>query len=59
MKTDEEWAIEFLAASDVSVHPGYFFDFEQEGHIIVSLITEETKFQQGIDRIIAQVDAVR
>ena len=55
VKTDEEWAIEFLAASDVSVHPGYFFDFEDEGYLVVSLLTEEKSFEAATGEMLRYI----
>ncbi len=36
----------------VVVHPGYFFDFESEGYIVVSLLTKPEIFGEGVKRII-------
>ncbi len=36
----------------VIVHPGYFFDFESEGYIVVSLLTKPQIFGEGVKRII-------
>ncbi|HEV8657525.1 MAG TPA: pyridoxal phosphate-dependent aminotransferase [Thermoanaerobaculia bacterium] len=49
-RTDEDLAIELLDKG-VIVHPGYFFDFEREGYIVVSLLTQPDIFWEGIDRI--------
>ncbi len=50
-KSDEEWAMDFLNIGNVLVHPGYFFDMEEESHVVVSLIVEESLFQRGIGGI--------
>src|SRR5947209_7233843 len=47
-RSDEELAIELLEKRDVYVHPGHFYDFPSEGHLIVSLITREQTFAEGI-----------
>lgn len=47
LATDEELALRLLDAG-VVVQPGYFFDFEREGHLVVSLLTEEAAFAEGI-----------
>ncbi|MFZ3199795.1 MAG: pyridoxal phosphate-dependent aminotransferase [Candidatus Acidiferrales bacterium] len=52
-RSDEELAIELLEKKDVYVHPGHFFDFPAEGHLIVSLITPEPAFSEGIRRILS------
>jgi len=49
--TDEEWAIYLLETAGVSVHPGHFFDFAQEGYLAVSLLPPETIFGEGARRL--------
>lgn len=51
--TDDEIAVGLLEKSSVLVHPGHFFDFEEEGYIILSLMTEEPIFREGVRRILA------
>jgi len=36
----------------VLVHPGYFFDFEREAFLIVSLIVDPTEFDRAIARLL-------
>ncbi len=52
-RSDEDLAIELLEKKDVYLHPGHFFDFPAEGHLIVSLITPEPVFSEGIRRILS------
>lgn len=56
IKTDEEWAIELLDRRGVYVHPGYFFDFENEGYLVISLLVKEDEFQAGVREIIRYVE---
>jgi alanine-synthesizing transaminase len=49
---DEETALRLLVERDVLVQPGYFFDFEDEGHLVVSLLPPPEVFDQGIARLI-------
>ena len=51
-KSEEEWALEFLAKDRVLVHPGYFFDFQEEAYVVLSLIPPLKIFQEGIKRIL-------
>jgi aspartate/methionine/tyrosine aminotransferase len=45
-----------LASKDgVLVHPGHFFDFSSEGHLVISLLTTPDVFAEGIARILARV----
>ncbi len=48
---DESLAIELLKQCAVRVHPGYFFEFEREGHIVVSLLPEVESFAEATSRI--------
>jgi aspartate/methionine/tyrosine aminotransferase len=50
--TDEDWALRLLEAG-VLVQPGYFFDFSDEPHVVVSLLTPEPSFGAGIARALA------
>jgi alanine-synthesizing transaminase len=53
MRSDEDLAIELLNAHGVCVHPGHFYDFSSDGYLVVSLITAEGNFAEGIGRIFA------
>jgi hypothetical protein len=45
-----------LASKDgVLVHPGHFFDFSSEGHLVISLLTNPEVFAEGIARILTRV----
>ena len=55
-KSDEDWALELLDSYGIYLFPGYFFDFEEEGYLVVSLLVEEEKFQsaiKGVEEFIA------
>jgi alanine-synthesizing transaminase len=56
-KPDEEWCLELLGKCGVYVYPGYFFDFEEEGYLIVSLLTEETVFREAATKILEHVES--
>ena len=45
--TDEEWVLSLLEERGISLFPGYFFDFEEEGFLVVSLLPEEPDFRRG------------
>lgn len=51
-RTDEDLAIALLQQHDVLVHPGHFFDFEQDGYLILSLMTLEDVFTEGTQKIL-------
>jgi aspartate/methionine/tyrosine aminotransferase len=48
---DEEAAVALLRDHDVLVQPGYFYDFERSGYIVVSLLTPPDIFREGIARL--------
>jgi aspartate/methionine/tyrosine aminotransferase len=56
--TEDAWVLQWLEQDGVLVHPGYFFDFEGEGHIVLSLIPPEHVFREGIDRIFSRIEKV-
>jgi len=51
-RSDEDLAIELLRESAVMVHPGHFYDFPTDGYLVLSLITEEDEFREGISRLL-------
>ena len=55
-KSDEAWALELLEKDRVYLHPGYFFDFEEEGRLVVSLLLPPDIFQEGIVRIFNRIE---
>lgn len=50
-RSDEQLAIELLDRG-VLVHPGHFYDFPTNGYLVVSLITPEQEFREGISRLL-------
>jgi alanine-synthesizing transaminase len=53
IQPDEELAIELLRQALVLVHPGHFYDFPGEGHVVVSLISLTEEFREGVRRMLA------
>jgi aspartate/methionine/tyrosine aminotransferase len=49
--SDEALAAELLERCSVLVHPGHFFNFSQDGFLVVSLISPEKDFQEGCRRL--------
>jgi aspartate/methionine/tyrosine aminotransferase len=54
-RTDEQLAVELLEQQSVVVHPGLFFDFHSDGYLVLSLITPEAIFAEGVRRVLAFV----
>jgi len=50
-RTEEEWALKLLAESGVLVQPGFFFDFESEAFLVLSLLPEPATFSESVGRI--------
>jgi alanine-synthesizing transaminase len=48
---DEALAVELLERHSVLVHPGHFFNFAQDGILVLSLITPEADFLEGVRRL--------
>jgi len=55
VRSDEGLAIALLDESSVAVHPGHFYEFPGEGHLVVSLLTPADQFVEGVRRLLAQV----
>lgn len=53
--SEEEWTLRLLAERDVLVQPGFFFDFESEAYLVLSLLTPPETFAEGVRRILASL----
>ena len=51
--TEEEWTLKLLAECDVLVQPGFFYDFESEAYLVLSLLTELPAFAEGVTRLLS------
>ncbi len=54
-QTDEELAVDLLRRKSVLVHPGHFYDFPSDGYLVLSLITPEIEFAEGLCRLLSVV----
>ena len=54
-KSEEEWALHLLDRRDVLVQPGFYFDFEAEAFLVVSLLTPPDVFAEGLKRIMEEL----
>jgi len=52
VRSEEEWTLELLERQDVLIQPGFFYDFESEAFLVVSLLTREAEFREGIGRLL-------
>lgn len=55
-RTEDEWALRLLEEARVVVHPGYFFELDREGYLVVSLITKPAEFAEGVDRLLQVIE---
>lgn len=55
--SDEEWTLRLLQQDGVLVHPGHFYDFQNDGRVVVSLICRPEIFERGIAKLVARVES--
>jgi aspartate/methionine/tyrosine aminotransferase len=55
--SEEDLVLDLLLGAGVLVHPGYFFDFPRESYVIVSLLTPEPQFDEGIGRMLSRAES--
>ena len=54
-RDEDDWVATLVREDGVVVHPGYFFDLEREGSLVVSLLPEPAVFEEGISRLVGRV----
>ncbi len=54
-KTEEQWCIELLEQDNVLVQPGFFYDFESEAYLVLSLLTPVNTFREGVKRVMRRM----
>jgi hypothetical protein len=52
--SDEDLAIDLVEKDAVVVESGHFFDFPSDGYLVLSLLTPEDVFTEGVRRITAR-----
>ncbi len=52
-RTEQDWTLHLLGERNVLVQPGFFYDFESEAFLVLSLLTVPEIFRAGIGRILA------
>jgi alanine-synthesizing transaminase len=52
--SEEDWVLSLLEDDGVLVQPGFFFDFEKEAFLVISLLTRKDVFREGIRRLLAR-----
>jgi len=56
-RSDEDWAVEFLTRSGVSLHPGHFYDFPSEGFLVLSLLPAQEIFEEALRKVLSNICA--
>jgi aspartate/methionine/tyrosine aminotransferase len=54
LRAEEALVLELLEKDDVLVHPGYFFDFDREAFVVVSLLVEPATFDRAVTRLLSR-----
>lgn len=54
-RSEEAWVLELIERDAVHVQPGYFFDFASEAYVVLSLLTDEATFDEGVGRLVRRV----
>ena len=55
VRSEETLAIDLLERTGILVHPGYFFDFEREAFLVVSLLPETDIFASALQTLLREV----
>jgi alanine-synthesizing transaminase len=59
LRSEEEWTLELLGREDVLVQPGFFYDFESEAYLVVSLLTAPDIFREGMRRLRVHLEGAK
>ena len=51
-RDEDAWVEMLIRDEGVVVHPGYFFDLDREGCLVVSLLPEDRAFAAAIERVV-------
>ncbi|MEP6915883.1 MAG: pyridoxal phosphate-dependent aminotransferase [Acidobacteriota bacterium] len=55
-RSEEEIVLDLLESEGVLVHPGFFFDFDREAFLVISLLPEPAVFAEGVRRVMERAD---
>ena len=56
---EDRIVIDLLEQTGVLVHPGYFFDFEREAFLVVSLLPEPQVFVRAVEAVFGHLGRLR
>lgn len=52
----EEECLRLLSEEGVWVHPGHFYDFEEDGFLVVSLLPPQQIFSEGVGKLLSCIE---
>jgi alanine-synthesizing transaminase len=55
-RSEEDLVVELLERDGVLVHPGFFFDFDREAYLVLSLLPDAAVFSEGVRRVMERAD---
>ena len=54
--TEEEFVVNLMKQTGVFIHPGYFYDYEDGIHGVISFLCEREKLKVGLERLIKFIE---
>jgi aspartate/methionine/tyrosine aminotransferase len=57
--SEETMVLDLLEQTGVLVHPGYFFDFEREAFVVISLLPDPQVFASAAQALFGQIGSAR
>ena len=57
VQSEEQWVLGLVQEAEVLVQPGWYYDFESEPYVVVSLLGEPRVFAEGVARLVQYVAA--
>ena len=55
LQDEEAFVVRMLEEEHLLVHPGYFFDFEEPGFLVLSLLPAPDLFEEGVNRLLRRL----
>ncbi len=59
VKSEEMIVLDVLDRTGVLVHPGYFYDFEREAFLVMSLLPESGAFASAVQTLLSEIGRLR
>ena len=55
IESEESLVLDLLERTGILVHPGYFFDFEREAFLVISLLPETSSFVSALQTLFHEI----